>query len=57
MRYRVTHSTEYRYSAQVINGHTVAGPNRDLITHYDLFKRDLHFVAATFHVGCSWSEL
>jgi len=24
MRYRVRHSTEYRYSAQVINGHTVA---------------------------------
>jgi len=24
MRYRVAHSTEYRYSAQVINGHTVA---------------------------------
>jgi transglutaminase-like putative cysteine protease len=24
MRYRVTHTTEYRYSAQVINGHTVA---------------------------------
>jgi len=24
MRYRVSHSTEYRYSAQVINGHTVA---------------------------------
>lgn len=24
MRYRVSHTTEYRYSAQVINGHTVA---------------------------------
>jgi transglutaminase-like putative cysteine protease len=24
MRYQVSHSTEYRYSAQVINGHTVA---------------------------------
>ena len=24
MRYRVTHTTEYRYSAQVISGHTVA---------------------------------
>ena len=24
MRYRVAHSTEYHYSAQVINGHTVA---------------------------------
>ncbi|MGZ4761285.1 MAG: transglutaminase N-terminal domain-containing protein, partial [Ilumatobacteraceae bacterium] len=49
MRYRVRHSTEYRYSAQVINGHTVAHLRPRLTTTQTVRESEVTTVPAADH--------